>query len=121
MKIAISTDSGYVSQHFGRCPEYTIVELKDNKLIEKKVIKNPGHRREFLPNYLHEQNIDCVITGGAGRRAQDLFNQHNIILILGAQGKVDDVINEFIQGSLTSGKSLCSPGKGKGYGVERET
>ena len=26
MKVAISTDNGYVSAHFGRCPEFTILE-----------------------------------------------------------------------------------------------
>jgi len=31
MKIAISTDSGFVSEHFGRCPSFTIVEITDGK------------------------------------------------------------------------------------------
>ena len=47
MKVAVSTDNGNVSPHFGRCPEFTLVEIdekfsargisdehKDNLLVE---------------------------------------------------------------------------------------
>lgn len=120
MKIAISTDSGKVSPHFGRCPQFTLVEIEDNKIIKKEVIDNPGHRTGFLPNFLNEQGVKCVITGGAGFRAQEFFNEFGIKLIAGAQGKVDDVIEQFTQGKLEGGESLCKPGAGKGYGIEKE-
>jgi len=31
MKIAISTDAGFVSAHFGRCPSFTIAEIEEEK------------------------------------------------------------------------------------------
>ena len=120
MKIAISTDNGKVSEHFGRCPEFTIVEIKDNKLIKKEVIENPGHATGFLPKYFNEQKVKCVIAGGAGFRAQQFFEEFGIELITGVQGKIDDVIKSFIKEELEKGESLCSPGKGKGYGIEKE-
>ena len=49
MKIAISTDGGYVSAHFGRCPSFTIMEVEDSKLVGKEEIDNPGHHPGFLP------------------------------------------------------------------------
>ena len=33
MKIAISTDGDFVSAHFGRCPEYTILDIENGKVI----------------------------------------------------------------------------------------
>lgn len=33
MRIAISTDGKYVSQHFGRCPSYTLVDIENGKAI----------------------------------------------------------------------------------------
>ena len=43
MKLAISTDNNQVAKHFGRCSKYTIVEIDNSKIKEKKVIPNPGH------------------------------------------------------------------------------
>jgi len=120
MKIAISADSGIVSSHFGRCPEFTIVEIKDNKIVKKETIKNPGHKTGFLPKFFNEKGVECIITGGAGFRAQQFFDEFNIKLIAGVQGKVDDAINDFINKELKLGESLCSPGKGEGYGIEKE-
>lgn len=120
MKIAISTDSGKVSEHFGRCPEFTIIEIEDNKIKTKKTIKNPGHMTGFLPKFLKEQGVSCVIAGGAGFRAQELFEQFGIKLITGIQGETEDVANRFISGNLEQGKDFCSPGKGKGYGIKKE-
>ena len=120
MKIAISTDLEKVSEHFGRCPEFTILEIEDNKIKNKKIIKNPGHATGFLPKYFKEQKIDCVIAGGAGFRAQGLFEQFGIKLITGVQGEVDGVIDDFIKGKIKQGKDFCSPGKGKGYGIKKQ-
>ncbi len=120
MKIAISTDNGNVSEHFGRCPQFTIVEIKENKVIKKEIIDNPGHKVGFLPKFLSEQKVEYVIAGGAGFRAQQFFNEFGIKLITGVQGKVDDVINDFINKKLNHGDSFCKPGKGKGYGLEKE-
>lgn len=120
MKLAISTESGYVSAHFGRCPQFTIVEIEGNKVINKEIIENPGHRTGFLPNFLNKQGVKYVITGGAGFRAQEFFNEFGIKLIVGIQGKIDDVIEQLIKGTLKGGESLCKPGAGKGYGIEKE-
>jgi len=120
MKIAISTDSEKVSAHFGRCPEFTIVEIKNNKVKNRKIIFNPGHMTGFLPKFFKEKGVNCVIAGGAGSRAQELFEQFGIKLITGIQGKVNDVIKEFIKKELKQGEDLCKPGKGKGYGIKRE-
>lgn len=120
MKVAISTDEGKVSAHFGRCPRFTLVEIKDNKVLDKEVIENPGHKAGFLPKFLREKGVDCVMAGGAGPRAKQLFNKYDIKIVTGVRGEVDKVIEEFISNKLESGKDMCKPGKGKGYGVEKE-
>ena len=120
MKIAISTDLGKVSEHFGRCPEFTIIEIKDNKVKNRKIIFNPGHMTGFLPKFLKEQGVSCVIAGGAGFRAQELFEKFGIKLITGIQGEINKVIKSYIKGEIKQGKDFCSPGKGKGYGIKKE-
>jgi len=119
MKIAISTDGNKVSSHFGRCPQFTIIEVENNKLIDKKVIENPGHHPGFLPQYLNEIGVSCIVAGGMGMRAKELFDHAGIEAILGVEGEVDKIINKIINGSLEGGDSICQPGLGKGYGVEK--
>lgn len=114
MKVAISTDQGYVSAHFGRCPSYTIVEIKEGQVLSKEEIPNPGHQPGFLPQYLSEKGVNCIIAGGMGPRAQGLFAQKNIEAIIGVQGAVDEVIEKFINQELEAGEDLC----GHKYGME---
>ena len=120
MKIAISTDSSRVSEHFGRCPEFTIVDIKDDKVINKEVIQNPGHRTGFIPKFLKDRDVDCVIAGGAGFKAKELFNQFDMELIIGVSGTADSVIEDFIKGNLEQGGNFCNPSNGKGYGIKKE-
>ena len=120
MKVAISTDSGQVSAHFGRCPEFTILEINGGKIINREIIPNPGHHPGYLPEYFEQMGIEAVIAGGGGTRAQMLFAEKNIQFILGVTGKIGEVIDKLCKGELEGGESLCSPGAGKGYGVEKD-
>ncbi len=119
MKVAISTDNGLVSQHFGRCPEFTIVEIEDGKVLKKETIQNPGHHPGYLPEYLGEMGVSAIIAGGAGQRAQLLFAEKNIQLILGVSGSIEINLDMLCQGNLVGGESLCQPGGGKGYGLDK--
>jgi predicted Fe-Mo cluster-binding NifX family protein len=107
MKVAISTDQGYVSVHFGRCSTYTIVETQEGQILEREEIPNPGHQPGFLPQYLSEKGVNCIIAGGMGPRAQALFAQKNIETIIGVQGNIDEVIEKFIKQKLEAGDDLC--------------
>jgi len=119
MKIAISTDGNFVSPHFGRCPSFTIVEIEGDKLVKKEVIDNPGHHPGFLPQFLQEREVEFIIAGGMGMRATGLFADAGIKTILGVTGNVDNVIDEILKGTLKGGESLCRPGSGKGYGLDK--
>ncbi|MFH1771263.1 MAG: NifB/NifX family molybdenum-iron cluster-binding protein [Candidatus Omnitrophota bacterium] len=119
MKVAISTDGDLVSAHFGRCPSFTIVEFENNKVISKHIIDNPGHHPGFLPQFLKEKGVNVIIAGGMGQRAQMLFDENRIKTIMGISGRVDEIVNQAVAGTLQGGESLCRPGAGKGYGVEK--
>ncbi len=119
MKIAISTDGEFVSAHFGRCPAFTLAEIEENKLVNKEIIANPGHHPGFLPGFLAEKGVECIICGGMGQRAQGMFSEKQINAVVGVQGKVNEVIDKLLKGRLKGGESLCQPGKGKGYGIPK--
>ncbi len=116
MKLAISSENNQVAQHFGRCKEYTIVEVKNSEVKDKKVIPNPGHAPGAIPKFLNNKGCDLIIAGGMGRRAQGFFNDFGMDWIIGVQGDVDKVIQDFINDELEVGDSTCTHGESKGTG-----
>jgi predicted Fe-Mo cluster-binding NifX family protein len=54
-----------------------------------------------------------------GSRAEALFAEKRIETMVGVAGRVDEVIEKLISGKLERGESLCRPGAGRGYGVEK--
>jgi predicted Fe-Mo cluster-binding NifX family protein len=119
LRVAISTDGDFVSAHFGRCPSFTILEIDNGKVIGKQTIANPGHHPGFLPEFLHKKGVAYIIAGGMGHRAEGLFAQTGIQTIMGISGSIDEVIDKIIKGTLEGGESLCRPGSGRGYGIEK--
>lgn len=119
MKVAISTDGEFVSAHFGRCPSFTIVDIENGKIIKRETVGNPGHEPGNIPHFLNERGVNCIIAGGMGMRATGFFNEFGIQSIVGISGKISDVLEKLSKGTLEGGESLCSPGLGKGYGIEK--
>jgi predicted Fe-Mo cluster-binding NifX family protein len=119
MRVAISTDGDFVSGHFGRCPYFTILDLERGSVTKQEVIENPGHQPGYIPRFLHQKGVTCIVAGGMGMRARGFFAEEGIQTILGVTGKIQDVIEKLRQGILDGGESLCKPGSGKGYGVEK--
>ena len=119
MKVAISTDGEFVSAHFGRCPHFTIVDIQNKNMVKKEVVANPGHEPGLIPQFLHERGVNCIVAGGMGMRATGFFNELGIEAIVGISGKVTDVIDGLLKGGIKSGETLCRPGDGKGYGLDK--
>lgn len=121
MIVAISTESGRVCPHFGRAPQFTLIRVDDGNLIEKRIVSNPGHTVGNIPNFMRENNVDYILTGGMGYRAKEFFNEYNIETITGVEGSIDDIIKNILNGNIKDlgGESLCSPGGGKGFGIEK--
>ncbi len=119
MRIAISTDGDMVSPHFGRCPTFTVVDVDDGKIVKREIFDNPGHHPGFIPQFLHQKGVECIVCGGMGRRASGFFGEYGIQTILGITGRIEEVLDKIQKGILEGGESLCKPGSGKGYGLDK--
>ena len=73
MLIAIAKEGNQVSQHFGHCEGFELVEIKDGKIAGRGTVPNPGHRPGFLPVFLAQKGVKVIISGGMGGSAQDLL------------------------------------------------
>ncbi len=120
MRVAISTDGDFVSAHFGRCPSFTLVDIENSKTVKREEVANPGHEPGAIPQFLHQKGVNCIIAGGMGQRATSFFEEYSIKTVVGIDGKIDDVIAHLEKDTLVEGESLCKPGAGKGYGLDKE-
>ncbi|GAB6182975.1 NifB/NifX family molybdenum-iron cluster-binding protein [Thermodesulfovibrio hydrogeniphilus] len=115
MRLAIATENGQVAQHFGRCPGFIIVDIdSDGKVINKQFVENPGykaHQPGAVPMFLRKQGADCVIAGGMGPNAIMNLQASGIRVIVGITGNVEEIIDKFLKGTLSSGESLCEHGE----------
>lgn len=107
MKIAVASDNGMVTGHFGHCEEFIIFDIDNNKIIKEENIPNPGHKPGFLPNFLGDKGVNVIIAGGMGERAVNIFNERNIQVITGATGNSKNAVERYLSGDLKSTGSTC--------------
>ena len=110
MRIAIPITNGRLSSHFGHCEQFTIfnVEADTKNIKNQQTLIPPPHEPGLLPSWLSEQGVDLVISGGMGRRAQQLFKQSNIDVVIGAPDNTpQELVEQYLIGQLQSGQNIC--------------
>lgn len=108
MKIAIATEGTYVSGHFGKCENFTVVEIENSEVKSKTIINTEGNQHGLLPAFLASHGVNLVVAGGMGEGARQKLVSNNIEIITGASGKIEDVISAYISGTLESSGAGCS-------------
>ena len=107
IRIAVASEGESVTGHFGHCSNFYLFDAVDGKITEERSIPNPGHKPGFLPNYLHDQGVDVIISGGMGGGAVDIFNEKSIEVIVGAAGSSREAAEQYLRGELKSSGSVC--------------
>lgn len=108
MKIAIPTEGTNVSGHFGKCENFTIVEVENSEVKSNTVVSTLGNQHGLLPAFLVSHHVDVVIAGGMGDGARQNLISNNIQIISGISGNIEDAVKAYINGSLKSTDSGCS-------------
>jgi len=108
MKIALSCNgkdiNDNLSEMFGRCPYFLIVEIEDKKVKKFEAIENTSINQTSgvgisVAQMIAGKNVSAVITGNVGPRALDVLRQFNIDVYKGA-GLTKEVLQKFIEGKL---------------------
>ena len=86
MRIAIPMADGLLAQHFGHCEKFILIDVNtaEKIIVETEVVNAPPHQPGMLPGWLAARGAEVIIAGGMGQRAQDLFAQQGIRVIVGA-------------------------------------
>lgn len=108
MRIAVTSESNTgldspTSHHFGRCPYYVFVDVEENEIKGVHTTPNPfasGHQPGQVPQFIHQQDANVILSGGMGYRAINFFQQLDIKVATGAQDTVGETVQRFLNGEL---------------------
>lgn len=110
MKIAIPTANEQLCMHFGHCETFAIltVDEQTKQITGRENLVPPPHEPGVLPAWLGEQNVNVIIAGGMGQRAQQLFAAQNIQVVVGASAESPEaLVTAWLSGTLVSGANAC--------------
>ncbi len=110
MRIAIPLEDGRLSMHFGHCERFALVDvdLTTKKILKREDVEAPPHQPGLLPPWLAERGAQMIIAGGMGQRAQALFAEQGIQVVLGASAeRPERLVGDYIDGTLEVGENLC--------------
>jgi len=110
MKIAIPVADGKLCMHFGHCEQFALLDVdeKAKKVTGKRMLTPPPHEPGVLPRWLHREGANVIIAGGMGQRAQALFAENGIKVVVGAPGdEPEQLACQYLEGTLVSGTNVC--------------
>ena len=110
MRIAIPVTDGRLSSHFGHCERFTIIDVDTDRrqIKSQQLLAPPPHEPGMLPKWLSGLHVELVIAGGMGRRAQQLFKQHDIDVVVGAPDNTpQELVTQYLAGQLKCGQNVC--------------
>jgi len=105
---AIPTEQGKLCAHFGHCEKFAIVETENQKIIKEEHVNPPVHEPGVYPQFLAQQGVSVIISGGMGQKAQQLFSQNNIEVCVGVNSaSPTDLVQQYLDNQLQTGQNLC--------------
>jgi len=110
MRCAVPVSNGGLSAHFGHCEQFALIDVDEErkKILTKELVPSPGHQPGLLPEWLAEQGVSVVIASGMGSRAQSLFHQHRVGVIIGAlEVDPEKAVLNYLNGTLATSDNIC--------------
>jgi len=110
MRIAIPVAGDQLCMHFGHCEKFALVDVDPlaKKILALEHIPAPDHQPGLLPGWLAERGANLVIAGGMGARAQGLFAEKGIKVMVGAPAQAPEaVVSAYLDGTLQLGFNTC--------------
>lgn len=110
MVVAIPVATGKLAAHFGHCEEFALMDVDPDQktILGKKMVVAPPHEPGLLPGWLAKFGAEVIIAGGMGSRAQQLFDEQDILVVTGAPSMTpESIIQAFLEEKLQTGPNLC--------------
>lgn len=107
-KLAIPVEGGQLSEHFGHTRSFEFFEIEDTNIVKKYALTPPPHAEGVLPNWLIENEVTDLLTGGIGPKAINILYSKGMNVYVGvAKDSADNLALDFINNNLTFGQNYC--------------
>ena len=110
MKIAIPTAGGQLCMHFGHCEQFAFVTVdpESKTIVGIEMLTPPPHEPGVLPKWVAENGGQLIIAGGMGQRAQQLFTQNQVQVLVGAPvDSPENLATAYLNDALEVGQNTC--------------
>jgi len=110
MRYAVPVSGSMVATHFGHCEHFALFDVNEERkeITRKELVPSPGHQPGLLPEWLAEEGVSVVIASGMGSRAQNLFRQNRIEVIIGTlESDPEKAVLNYLSGILATGDNIC--------------
>jgi predicted Fe-Mo cluster-binding NifX family protein len=110
MRIAIPMADSRLAQHFGHCEKFALIDVDPvtRAVTATTEVEAPEHQPGLLPPWLKERGVSHVIAGNMGARAQSLFQEASIEVLIGAPSdSAEELVAGYLQGTLITGNNTC--------------
>ena len=110
MRIAIPLAGGQLAAHFGHCEQFAFfdVDVEKKAITDRTFADSPDHQPGLLPRWLAEHGANIIIAGGMGSRAQSLFTENQIEVIVGTDiADPESIVEAYLAGTLQTGGNIC--------------
>ncbi len=110
MKIAVPTRENFVDDHFGHCAYYTIFEIENNEIVNKTTMPAPMGCgcKSGIAAILQAEGVCLMLAGNMGEGAKNVLEYHNIKVIRGCSGEVENLVKAYLNGQIADSGLSCS-------------
>lgn len=105
MRYAITMENNMVFQHFGKCPQFLLIDVEDHAILSKQLLSSGESGHGALAGLLADAKVDVLVCGGIGGGARNALAEKGIKIIAGQAGNVDEVIDAIKKESIQDNAS----------------
>lgn len=120
--VAVDGDGGLdalVSEHFGHCAGFVVIEVQDGAIVSSRTEPNPfaqAHQPGALPKVIQGLGANVLLSGGMGPKAQAMLSGFGIDVVTGASGHVRGAVESYVRGHLRGFTPCADHGHNKECG-----
>ena len=95
-----------ISEHFGHCELFTLINIQEGKVASVNTVANVEHGAGGCMEpvqLLKDQGVEAIVVGGMGARPMQAFAEVNIDVYYAAKGslkRVQEVVDGLFQGGF---------------------
>ncbi len=109
LKIAVPTRDGVVDDHFGHCAYYTVYTVVNQMIVGSETLPSPQGCgcKSNIASVLEDMGVKVMLAGNMGQGAKNVLERHNIAVIRGCSGPVDELVKNYLEGKVSDSGEGC--------------